>query len=308
MDNYSEVSKLSDEEQVDLTDYTKEKLDLEPENYYSGMNTYDKKILDNDCMLEKYNIKNKYNKKNLNQTFDESITKYNYNQLKRKHTAEKLCEFCGSKSTNDYLTTSKLSKKALCHSCYEYERRTGKLIPPAERLSNWNFRNHKLNKLCEYCGQKSSNGKLVNSKTTPYGLCHSCYLFELRHKKLIPKNERLRFGFGKHQNSILVCEFCQKDSKSYQTGKVSGKSLCMSCYYYEYKHGRIIPLAERKKLHNAQYHILVCQYCQEESPRYSKSTINDQILCIPCYKYEYNHGNNTLTCNHDNNTLQLQPR
>merc|ERR1712098_111575 len=50
---------------------------------------------------------------------------------------------------------------------------------------------------------------------------------------------------------ILVCEVCQKEAtKYYTTGKVTGKSLCRSCYnheYQKYQHDALESKDEREK-------------------------------------------------------------
>lgn len=158
-----------------------------------------------------------------------------------------------------------------------------------EKLGEYNElkRKHKPEKVlpfCGYCNRKSTNGRFIN------GLCHACYEFKRLHGKLIPLDERTMRG--KHNIHILVCEFCQQESTSYRTGKKSGKSLCKSCYNSEYLQGRLVPLDERPKRYNAKYkdHKRVCEFCQKESPLYTKSKINEQILCKKCYNYECYHG------------------
>merc|ERR1712034_171415 len=72
--------------------------------------------------------------------------------------------------------------------------------------------------------------------------------------------------------------------------RISGKSLCESCYQYENKHGYLILRDQRNHYNYLHKNILACEYCQNESIRYTKSKINGKSLCDCCYQYENNHG------------------
>jgi formylmethanofuran dehydrogenase subunit E len=110
-------------------------------------------------------------------------------------------------------------------------------------------------------------------------------MIEYRHGYLVPLNERKKTT--KYNNPLLVCEFCQGESTRYKTGKVSGKSLCISCYNYEYFHGHLVPLDERKYYGKHKDNVLVCEFCQNESIQYKKSQVTGKSLCQACYQYEY---------------------
>merc|ERR1712034_51059 len=97
-------------------------------------------------------------------------------------------------------------------------------------------------------------------------------------------------GNQKHANHILVCEYCQIKSSRYVTGKISGKSLCASCYKYEYRYGYLVPLNERRHIVKHKNYVLVCEFCQRECKRYTAGKVCGKSLCYSCYAYESRYG------------------
>jgi hypothetical protein len=254
----------------DLTEYTKQEPTLDDSNDY--------------YMLEKYLCKENFDVKKLPKENGEHFYEYNELKLKRKHQPDKFCEFCARKSSNGRLINSKITHYGLCEACYMYERRHQKLIPLNER------ENYKNNFTCEFCQKETPIHKRgINGGKS---LCHPCYDYERRYGNLIPLTERKHHE--KHKDRILVCEFCQKESNIYKKGKVSGKSLCNACYIYESRHGYLMPLHERKKRKKHNDCILVCEFCQQESVRYKKSQVCGKVLCQPCYNYERRYGHAKL--------------
>jgi hypothetical protein len=139
--------------------------------------------------------------------------------------------------------------------------------------------------LCEVC-QKESN-RYIKGKFSGQCLCNACYAYEFRHGAIGPQNER--YHTGKHKDQILVCENCQKQSNRYIKGKFSSKSLCDSCYRYEYRHGGLKFRGEQRHIgkHNQ---VLVCEFCQRKSKQYRTGIFSGQSLCYSCYQYESKHG------------------
>jgi formylmethanofuran dehydrogenase subunit E len=135
---------------------------------------------------------------------------------------------------------------------------------------------------CEFCqrGSTSYTTDKINSKS----LCDECHAYEYLHgSSAIPDKQK---SYGKHDN-ILVCEVCQKESIKYTKGKLSGKSLCKSCYHYEWKHSKN---PEQRYYKKHKDNILACEFCQKESIRYTTGKISGKSLCGACYDYERLHG------------------
>jgi formylmethanofuran dehydrogenase subunit E len=190
------------------------------------------------------------------------------------------CEFCKKQSIQ--YKKSKFNDKSLCESCYQYEYNHGDLVPLDERKKKEKHKNNILE--CEVCQNESSHYK--TGKITGKSLCQSCYMVEYRHNHLVLNEQK---KYVKHKDHILICEVCQKEVTNYIKGKISGKSLCQSCYNYEYTHGHFLPLDERKKVVKHKNHILVCEACQKEDTNYSAGQISGKSLCRSCYNYEYFH-------------------
>jgi ribosome-binding protein aMBF1 (putative translation factor) len=128
-------------------------------------------------------------------------------------TDDALCEFCNRPSaTKRFKFSTTRPQLLVCHACSLQEVRTGSL----QRTQGRRFwiKQNEANKLremsgdnalseeisiklygtpCEYCHSINSNGGLVRSKTIPnLKLCSTCYMYERKHGKLIPREERIK--------------------------------------------------------------------------------------------------------------------
>lgn len=93
----------------------------------------------------------------------------------------------------------------------------------------------------------------------------------------------------KHQPDEL-CEYCsRKGKRSLVNSKLSNIALCGACYAYERQHGKLEPRNERKKRGKHKKHILVCEFCQQESTQFLTGKVSGKSLCRPCYAYEKKH-------------------
>jgi formylmethanofuran dehydrogenase subunit E len=282
MNDFSDDPELNNKQQINLTEYTKQDLDIHHLNYYHKIHTYNHKNSKYNCVVEKYHEENEiFGEKNLTKISKEKFDRSN--ELKRKHISEKtlVCEYC-KRESNKYIR-SKINGESLCKACYGFEYRHGYLVPLDERQKR---ESHKGHTVCEFC-QKESN-KFAKGNISGKVLCLTCYVYERLYNRVLPLDERKENG--KHKDHILVCEFCQTESTEYRKGTFTEKSLCRSCYNNERQYGYLIPLDERKKREKHKNNILVCQICQEESPRYTKGKVSGKALCASCYNYEDYHG------------------
>jgi hypothetical protein len=111
-------------------------------------------------------------------------------------------------------------------------------------------------------------------------------MYELRYGRIVPLDERKQI---KTHKDILVCECCQEECSRYTKGKISGKSLCLSCYKYEHRYGQLKLPNERKK-YTYKNRILSCEICQKENTLFTKDKISDKFSCYECYKNEARFG------------------
>jgi len=106
------------------------------------------------------------------------------------------CQYSGCKRPAKALSRSKtLEGVKLCHACYNYETRHGKLTPRDKRQNRGRWqRSLKDQLICEYSGcLRVSKYPLVKSKTLDgVKLCQACVKYERVHGKLRPKEKRIK--------------------------------------------------------------------------------------------------------------------
>jgi hypothetical protein len=267
MDTLSNVAASSESEKVEehLASYSPS-LDL---NYDSEMDAYDAFFFSSNKTLNEistqvftnYEVKEK---SSLKKSSDSEFNKEHKesNSLKRKREKDlkddakeeesklenikvdsrgKICEHCQKNSSNGILKKSKFSDKKLCNACYTYINRHKILTVRDERKPGQANKNRAG---CEYCQQKSMNGKYKKGFHSKKMLCAACYSFEYRTGILLPPDKRN--PHEKHTTDI--CEFCERrDEVNHylKKGIFSRQSLCHACYTYERKHKKLIPLNQR---------------------------------------------------------------
>jgi predicted metal-binding protein len=262
-------------------------------------------FLDNDYVRETYETKESSGVRNFSENSQANFNKNN--ELKRKHTYDKerknskhkgyilVCEFCQKENTTGNFIKSLTSSKSLCLKCYQYEYRHGYLLPFDERRKrNVKDKNTVTILTCGFCQKKSTHDQNKKSKFSSESLCDACYRYESKYGYLLPLDERRKYNV-KHKYTILVCEFCQRESttKSFIKSQISGNSLCSKCYSYESRHGYLLPVDERKENRKYKRHVaLVCEFCEQESTtgRFKKGKSSGKVLCDACYCYEYKYG------------------
>jgi formylmethanofuran dehydrogenase subunit E len=286
MNDYSNTPKSSKEDEKDIPINIEQELNHKNFQDNFEITDYNDNHLNNNYVSEKYSTKHNCDVENFSQMTEENQNAYT--GLKRKRKSDKIfkCDFCQRESAK--CIKGKHNDKSLCKPCYTYERKYGNLVPLDERKKRYNVKHKDSILVCEFCEREST--QYQTGKITGKSLCHACYTYEMKYSNLVPLDERRKRYNVKHKYRILVCEFCERESTNYRKGKVSGKTLCRECYYYEKKYTHLIPLDERRHFGKHKKIILVCEFCQQDTTNYRKGKVSGKSLCESCYRYEYRHG------------------
>lgn len=171
------------------------------------------------------------------------------------HCGARLCVNCQGE-------IKKWPLRGMCHNCYAYWRRTGRMRPRQQMRRP----NGAPRPICRNCRQRFTGKRAA--------LCNTCHAYYLRH--------------GHHRPRYLDRETCRDCGKPKHACLRWAKGLCHACYQYRHTHGvkRPSELIERNSP------LGWCE-CGRAATSIRELRIQDRmeryLLCEDCAEFESVH-------------------